>query len=235
MDIALSISYNSETGETCALLLGCSELQTAFISHQLKELAVLTRHPLLPPTLITGYFRSMLNRYTEDLWERLLDLEHESGVTGVLLYDQHGLIPAPQYHDYAQITTSLLGLIQLGLNWTNYVTQVLLLIEAIQECRFHINVTTTASRKDVIRSNGSVLDERLRFVSHKASIMQSRLAFIIERTQAEMTAVNVLWFSVEKMQADTCLDIQFHSSARRKIKPESRRRLSRNLRGKQTG
>ncbi len=118
MDIALSISYNHSIGTTTALLLGTSDVQTAFILHQLKKLAPLASHPLLLPTLITGYFRTILESYTGTLWRNLLGLEHEGGVSGVPLYDQDGPLPVvdAKDRDYDKITTSLLGLIQLGLS-----------------------------------------------------------------------------------------------------------------------
>jgi hypothetical protein len=190
MDIALSISYDHETGKTCALLLGCSDLQTAFIIRQLKSLAGLTSHPILLPTLMSGYFRSILETYTQTLWRNLLNLEHESGVTGVPLYDRDGPLPTVKCEDYTPITTALLGLIQLGLSWENYVKQLLFMVETIQECRTHVNFVTADAGRECIRNKAAILDERLRFISHKASILEWRLQFILGRTQAQMTAVS---------------------------------------------
>src|SRR5437762_717008 len=111
IDVALSISHNPSTGITCALLLRFSDAQVAYILHQLGILASLASHPLLLPTLTSGYIQTFLGDYAEDIIGRLLKLEMESGQTGILSYDKYGLWPLGQRNDYAAITREVLGII----------------------------------------------------------------------------------------------------------------------------
>ena len=189
MDIALSISHDPNTGVTCALLLGCSDSQVAFILHQLRILASLASHPLLLPTLISTYIRTFLGNYSDDIATRLLRLEMESGQTGVLSYDEHGLWPLGQRNDYAALTSEVLGVIQLAVTWENYAKGLLFNIKSIQECISYINLATPSPRKETVEAKSAILDERLRFLSHKGNITLWRLQFVAQRTQAQMTAV----------------------------------------------
>lgn len=190
VDIALSISHDLVTGSTSALVLGLSDRQAAYVRYQLEILAPLATHPLLLPTLICAYFRTALERYTKDLWDRLLKLEQDSGQTGVPLYNQHGFLPSGLVDDYTILTKEVLGIIQLSSSWQNWVQGLLYTIEAIQECNTHINSLTLSSRIVPVKEVGDMLLERLRFLSHKSNMMQYRLQYITQRAQAQMTAVS---------------------------------------------
>ena len=82
MDIALSISHDPATGMTSALLLGCSDIQQAFIHEQIKTFAGLASHPLLLPLLFSAHQEQLLNREKDRLWRSLLEVETASGQTG---------------------------------------------------------------------------------------------------------------------------------------------------------
>jgi hypothetical protein len=43
-----------------------------------------------------------------------------------------------------------------------------------------------------MKEAAQALAERLRFISHKSNMMQWRIQFITQRTQAQMTAVSLL-------------------------------------------
>jgi hypothetical protein len=194
MDVALSLSHNHSTGLTCALLLGCSELQVISILRQLRVFASLAGHPLLLPTMITDYIRTLLENLAERSWIDLLGVEHESGQTGLRLYDEYGPLPPGKCDDYVEITKSVLGIIQLSLSWENYVKTLILAIESIQESLVHVNSVTSDTitpdtRKENVSSIGVILEERLQLNSHISKLLQSRLHFITQRTQAQMTAV----------------------------------------------
>ena len=81
MNLGLGLSFNRERSFTYGMLLGCSDLQTAFILIQLKELALLSYHPLLLPTMILGYKRSFLGEQLLLTRVQMLNVESKSGQT----------------------------------------------------------------------------------------------------------------------------------------------------------
>jgi hypothetical protein len=144
MNIAVSISHEPVSGLTCALLLGCSPLQAEFIHRQVREYAVLASHPLLLPTLFTGYQRRLLNFETSELWRKLLEVESKSGQTGAPAINSH--LYVSQGVDYNTITIGVLEIIQLTSAWESYTQALLLGIESIQESIGYINAVTPHQR-----------------------------------------------------------------------------------------
>ena len=94
INMALSISHNPCTGITCALLLGYSDAQVAFILYRLRALASLASHPLLLPALISANIRTLLGTYADRIVAKLLKIEMKSGQTGIISYDKYGLLPS---------------------------------------------------------------------------------------------------------------------------------------------
>lgn len=194
MNISLSISHDTSSGLTCALLYGCSDVQQAFIQEQVKACAPLASHPLLLPALLTGYQRGLLGKETKRLWNQLVDVETESGQTGAPVVD--GMCrrwpdpPSKSRIDYKSVTIGILGVIQLGVTWESYIRALLLGIETIQDSISHISTVTPAMRKKAVETTAATLTERLTFLSHKSNVMLWDIQFINNRAQAQMTAVS---------------------------------------------
>jgi len=69
-------------------------------------------------------------------------------------------------------------------------------IEGIRECGDHIAGVTAENRKATVEAKRKILDERLRFVEHKARIMLWKIEFVTKRTQAQMAAVSTPLHSI---------------------------------------
>jgi hypothetical protein len=89
MNIALPMSHDPSNGMTCGLLLGCSDIQQAFIHEQIKTHAMLASHPLLLPILFTAHLQQLLNKERKKLWKSLPQVETASGQTGAPIIDRH--------------------------------------------------------------------------------------------------------------------------------------------------
>ena len=118
MNISLSLSYDPSTGMTYGLLLGCSDIQQAFINEQIKTLATLAIHPLLLPVLFSAHQQQLLNRERKELWVSLLKVETESGQTGTPVINSHTFQMMSQ--DYGRVTERVLGVIQIASAWESY-------------------------------------------------------------------------------------------------------------------
>jgi hypothetical protein len=64
---------------TCAILLGHSEMQMAFIKKQIICFAPIANHPALLPTLICTYRRSLLGGLVDKQLDDMYAAEVESG------------------------------------------------------------------------------------------------------------------------------------------------------------
>jgi hypothetical protein len=182
MNIALSISYNASSGLTCALLLGCSDIQEAFVSEQIKAYSALASHPLLLPILLTTYQLRLLRRETKRLWRRLLKVETESKQTGAPVINSR--FHPKKRIDYDSITKDVLGVIQLTVSWESYTQALLLGIESIQESISYIDAKTSYPA-------AGILAERLIFLFHESKIMLWDFQLIDKRGQAQMIAVSL--------------------------------------------
>src|SRR5436189_2611004 len=81
MNLGLGLSFDRDRNLTYGMLLGCIDLQAAFIITQLKELALLACHPLLLPTMILGYERPFLGENLLKTRSQMISVEATSGQT----------------------------------------------------------------------------------------------------------------------------------------------------------
>jgi hypothetical protein len=188
MNIFLSISHDTATGITCAILLGCSSAQQAFVCEQLKELSNLAVHPLLLPILFSGYQQFQIGRETELLWRDLVNVETKSGRTGapVVRSDVHSMLN----RENGDITNAVLGIVQLASYWESHTKGGVLGIESIQKSIEEINKKTPDPRKSKMEEISRILNESLTVSSHNSSVMLWDLEFINKRATAQMTAVS---------------------------------------------
>ena len=189
MDIALSVSHEPTSGLTCALLLGCSNLQAKFLRKEVKTYAMLAGHPLLLPTLLTGYQQQLLTRETAKSWDGLLKVETLSGQTGVPVADSH--LYENDDTSFDNITKGVLSVIQLTGTWESGTQALLLCIESVQESINYVSTVTPHQKEEFVTKIASILTERLIFLTHKSKVMLWDLLFINKRGQAQMTAVSI--------------------------------------------
>jgi len=209
IDLALSLSHCPKTGATYALLLGRSERQAAFIKQQIQELATIAHHPAFLPTLVCTYHRTLLQRLSDHAMNELLSVETDSGQTWAPVYDEFGLHP-PGNCDDANITKRALGVIQMATAWESYAKAMLSDVESIQEFVAHVNTLTPVRRRDVVRAEGEILDERLRFLGHKGKSVLWRLQYVKQRAQAQQNAVSILKFSFVSLRTKLSVQIYNH-------------------------
>ncbi|KAL4779919.1 hypothetical protein BJX76DRAFT_339371 [Aspergillus varians] len=211
MDITLSMSYDVNTGLTCAMLLGCTKAQQDFVCQQLKQFASLTHHPLLLPILLSSYQQKLLNEQTRNLWEKLINVETLSGQTGAPKLiskdnattgdnDGKSTIPSPgstppstesfDKTGFNDITKDILGVIQLAETWQTNTEALILGIESIGNSIKTVDATgIDGSRKTKINKISPSLTQWLEFTHHISKIMLSDIQFIERRGQAQMNAV----------------------------------------------
>jgi len=172
---------------TYGLLLGCSDIQQAFIREQIKTLAALASHPLLLPVLFSAHQQQLLNRERKKLWVSLLKVETESGQTGAPVINSN--IFQKKSNDYGRITKHVLGVIQIGSAWESYSKALILGVDSIQENIIYLNDLTTEPRKAAVKAAATILTEWLTSVRHKSDVMLWDFEFIVKRGQAQMNAV----------------------------------------------
>jgi hypothetical protein len=187
MNISLSLSYNPSTCMTNGLLLGCSDIQQAFVHEQIKTLATLASHPLLLPVLFSAHQLQLLNRERKQLWVSLLKVETESGQTGAPVINSN--IFPKKSKNYGRITKHVLGVVQIASAWESYSKALILGIDSIQDNLIYLNDLTTGPRKATVKAVATVLTEWLTSVRHKSNVMLWDFEFIDKRAQAQMTAV----------------------------------------------
>jgi hypothetical protein len=187
LNISLSLSHDPSTGMTSGLLLGCSDIQQAFIYEQIRTLATLASHPLLLPVLFSAHQHQLLNRERKKLWVSLLKVETESGQTGAPVIGSHMF--QKKSKDYGRITKNVLGVIQIASAWESYSKALILGIDTIQENLVYLSDMTTDSRKTAVKATATILTEWLISVRHKSNVMLWDFEFIDKRAQAQMTAV----------------------------------------------
>jgi hypothetical protein len=206
IDLALSLSHCPKTGATYALLLGRSERQAAFIKQQIQELATIAHHPAFLPTLVCTYHRTLLQRLSDQAMNELFSVETDSGQTWAPVYDEFGLHPQGNCDD-ANITKRALGVIQMATAWESYAKAMLSDVESIQEFVAHVNTLTPMRRRDVVRAEGKILDERLRFLGHKGKSVLWRLQYVTQRAQAQQNAVSIHKFSFVSLRTKRSVQI----------------------------
>jgi hypothetical protein len=192
MNIYLSISHNTATGVTCAILLGCSSAQQAFVCEQMEEFATLAAHPLLLPVLFSGHQQFLLHQETKSLWEVLVNVEEESGQTGAPVVRSD--LSSKRHRGYGDITNAVLGIVQLASSWESHTKGLVLGIESIRKSLDEINKKTTEPRKSKMEEISRILNESLTFASHNSSVMLWDLEFINKRATAQMAAVSSTTF-----------------------------------------
>ncbi|PNP60642.1 hypothetical protein FNYG_14626 [Fusarium nygamai] len=189
INLALSLSYNPNTGTTQGFLLGCSDFQLMYIRQQLTQLASLASHPALIPTLISCYVCSLLENSVSDLWSKLLKVEWESGQTGIQMHDALGRWPASENKDYTALTKDALGIAQLATTRQSSADTLIQSIDSVQECLKYVNSVAPPQRKDAVNSASTAIEEQLRLATENAKELLSRSQFIKERTQTQITAI----------------------------------------------
>ena len=216
MDLALSLSYDTSTGITCGLLIGCDTDQQTFIWQQLQTLREQTRHPLLIPVFLLGQQQVLLHEETEALWIDLLRVENASGQTGVIVIpvdeqSQGGgqKIRAVSKDDKRsrpitnkQITNKVLGVVQLASTWESHIKALVQDIKAAKQSLEKVKsatmnnsgsgaqgTTPTATDRGIVGFS-KMLEESLDLVMHKANTVLWDLEYINKRASAQMNAVS---------------------------------------------
>ena len=188
LDLTLALSHEPESGLTCGLLLGCSDMQQTFVLQEIKNCHMFACHPLMLPVLITEYHRQILRKQAQRLWTQLLQIESSSGQTGAQIPQ---MIPfAVDKNDYDTLIKGALELIQFSASWENYTHALLLGAETIQESMDQLSLMSKYQNKAYMSTMADILTERLTFISHRAKIMRWDLQYINKRGQAQMTAVS---------------------------------------------
>jgi len=195
MNICLSISYDTATGMTYALLHGCSDTQQAFIRQQLRSLASLANHPLLLPVLFSAHQRQLVHKQTRRLWESLLRVETASWQTDVPgVGSWHIPIESDTGQDlrgdYTQMTKETLGVIQLASGWQSTLKDIITGMDEIEQSLRRLSNKFQALGDSMETARDS-FSEWLRFTRHQCRVLFGQLEYIDKRGQAQMTAVCV--------------------------------------------
>jgi hypothetical protein len=186
-DMALSLSYFPSTGVTCALLLGHSERQMAFIREQIICFGPIANHPALIPTLICTYRRFLLRKLVDEQYSDLYMVEDESQQSLLWYKNARGSIPRARF-DPEETSKKALLIIQLITSWERYTKSLIFEIKSIQQ---FIDKLENSKDYGIVRTPSKMLRERLDFLSHKATIMLNTTQSIKERALALLSAVGI--------------------------------------------
>ena len=195
MNMALAISHDPNTGLTCGVVLTWSDVQTIFVTEELKGYYRLAGYPLLLPILFTDYQRGLLHQESQRIWNKLLEVETASGQTGApVMSNENYALSASS--DFDPMIKGALQVVQLAASWVSYTEMLLSATETIRESIRHINATTPHERLDIVEEAESIMVEYLGYISHRNNAMLSRLQYIYKRGQAQMTAVSAAFATV---------------------------------------
>jgi hypothetical protein len=192
MDLGLGLSFDRERNLTYGMLLGCIDPQAAFIINQLKELALLARHPLLLPTMILGYERSFLGEKL--LWTRgqMLRIEATSGQTTWPVVGYAGqprqFELEPHKVDTKKLSKNALGVIQSATVYQRLMEDLLVLADSLVESNEVLR--QFIQRDGCAFATIHAIDERLRFLRNKTELMLPALRSYKERAHAQISAVS---------------------------------------------
>ena len=227
INIALSMSYDPNTGLTCGLLHGYSNAQQAFVCEQVKIFSAIASHPLLLPVLFSAYLRQFLRIERDRLWDRLLRVETQSGQTGAPVLGV--TLRRHESDSYNNIILGAMEIIQLASAWESYTEALLLSIDSIQECIGHVKAIIPPERSKTIQITTDILTDRLAFIGHKSKVLLWDLQYINKRGQAQMTAVRSDYLSGLFLlnQPVTFLGLQSHCQKRCRCQPRAVCRLTR--------
>lgn len=193
INLALSLSHDYSTRMNCGILLGCSPAQAKYLTSSLIDLASLALHPLLLPTIITGWVRSTLRWHVDELWSDMLFVEAESGLTKWPIIDRDGRVHEPmKCNNYRTASESVLGVMQSTTVWQRHVETSLLQVEALRDRNRDLwwrYEDWSDWSDDLMLEASHIIEERLRFIRYKAVVLLPLLDSIEKRTTAQMTAV----------------------------------------------
>ena len=190
LDLSLSISYDSSRGWTCALLNGCSTTQQASIQRQITEWAALANHPLLLPIILATMKRQTIADENSLLWNILVDVETRSGVNEApALIALHPPRERSEERNFENITKDALVVIQRASYVETHTKSLLLFLEAMKDIILEINATVPEERKRDMEMAGSLLSERMEFITHKTRVMLTETQVTEKRAQAQLAAV----------------------------------------------
>jgi hypothetical protein len=189
MNLGLGLSFDLERNFTYGMLLGCSDSQAAFILIQLEELALLSCHPLLLPTMILGYKRSFLGEQLLLTRGQMLSVESKSGQTRWRVVGSScQLEQEPDKFNTKQLSADAVGTFQSATVYQRLMQDLLVLIDSVVE--------SNEVLRQLIRSDGSTfaaiyaIDERLRFIRNKTELMLPALQSYKERAHVQISAVS---------------------------------------------
>ena len=230
INIALSMSHDPCTGLTCGLLHGYSSAQQAFVCEQMRNFSAIASHPLLLPVLFSTYLRQLLRNESDRLWDRLLQVETQSGQTGAPVLGV--TLRRHESDSYDNIILGAMEILQLASAWEGYTEVLLLIIDSIQECIGHVKAITPPERSTTVQITADILTERLTFISHKSKVLLLELQYINKRGQAQMTAVRPAYLSELFLpdQSITFPGLQFHRQKGCRCQPRAVCRLTRDCR-----
>ena len=172
---------------------GCTHRQRDDLRRQLCAFAPLGSQPLLIPVLLISMKQKIVGEQVQELWDGLMEVETESGLTGAPLIGAHPYSASSlteQNIDY--VTRQALGIVQIAAASGMHSKALLILIQSIQDSIKEVNVVTVPANKEHIHKAGRILSERLTFVAQTTQIMLDDLQYIEKRAQVQITAVGNL-------------------------------------------
>lgn len=210
LDTALSISYSPhDNTSTHAVIWGCTAEQRASLLTQLHPCSSLTRHPLVLPILLAEMHRDVIADQTLNQWERLLNIETKSGLTGAPLL---GTRPhAGMYlseENLNGVTTGMLGVVQIATAAQRHARSLLAIVEAMERAVGEVNGLAVATAAAVAASEpssnsssgtrmktmteiaGSILLEKLSLIKLQTQTLLADLEATQERGKVQITAVS---------------------------------------------
>jgi hypothetical protein len=190
IDVSASISYEPNTGTVNVFLHGCSSEQQETIKSQLNEFSQLASHPLLLPSLLVEMKADILRRQEVRLWNQLIAVESLSGQTDLPAVNVPVSLPGANA-DFGLITLKALGVIQGATSVGDHAKALLQSIGEIQKCIAVITGCTEDTRGEYMKKSGTILSEKLGFLTQVTNMTLSSIEFIEKRGTAQQSAVSL--------------------------------------------
>uniref|UniRef100_A0A0B7KQJ7 Uncharacterized protein n=1 Tax=Bionectria ochroleuca TaxID=29856 RepID=A0A0B7KQJ7_BIOOC len=180
IDFALSLSYNTITGDINALLLGISPEQSNHIRQVIEELTEYALHPAFLPTVLLSCARCLL--------QRLIAQEHssmykfEAGVMGtdVIIINERGIIRDKELNS-KELPGLARGILQRVVAWECHTKSLLLQLDAVKS---FVTSLERRVKSDAVHECNDVILERLSFLYQEGQ--QMLLVALLVKDRANM-------------------------------------------------
>jgi len=193
-EIALSISYCSNTCGTTALVVSDSTEHLEYLMQQVEAFSGLSQNPLLLPTLVSDHTATVIESYLAAKWDNYLATERASGQSDesqpLGVEDHYGPVTPIKFENFSDLTKKILRSIQLITSWEHYLQSSFLAIDVIEKSLTMLEKEEPHELNLNIPQTNEILRQRLSYIRYKGNATWWEMQTLKQRMQAQTTAVS---------------------------------------------